>query len=126
MLYRVASSERRVRILIHVVIGVAVFSALFGILRQATQHTNAFVLPLMKPEQGYGQFINKNHFAFLMEMAFGLGLGLVLAGGVKRERVMIYCAALLPIWTGLVLSNSRGGILAMMAQFLVAALLFSS
>ena len=126
MLYRVASSERRVRILIHVVIGVAVFSALFGILRQATQHTSGFVLPLMKPGQGYGQFINKNHFAFLMEMAFGLGLGLVLAGGVKRERIMIYAALLLPIWTGLVLSNSRGGILAMLAQLVVAVLLFTN
>jgi putative inorganic carbon (HCO3(-)) transporter len=126
MLYRVASSDRRVRILIHVVIGVAVFSALFGILRQATQHTNGFVLPLMKPEQGYGQFINKNHFAFLMEMAFGLGLGLVLAGAVKRERIMIYVALLLPIWTGLVLSNSRGGILAMLAQLVVAVLLFTN
>jgi O-antigen ligase len=126
MLHRVASSERRVRILIHVVIGVAVASALFGILRQATQHTNGFVLPLMKPGQGYGQFINKNHFAFLMEMAFGLGLGLVLAGGVKRERIMIYVALLLPIWTGLVLSNSRGGILAMLAQLVVAVLLFTN
>jgi putative inorganic carbon (HCO3(-)) transporter len=126
MLYRVASNERRVRILIQVVIGVAVFSALFGILRQATQHNTGFVLPLMKPGQGYGQFINKNHFAFLMEMAFGLGLGLVLAGGVKRERIMIYVALLLPIWTGLVLSNSRGGILAMLAQLVVAVLLLTN
>ena len=126
MLYRFAGSERRVRILIHVIIGVALFSALFGILRQATQHNAGFVLPLMKPGQGYGQFINKNHFAFLMEMALGLGLGLVFGGGVKRERIMIYVALLLPIWTGLVLSNSRGGILAMLAQLVVAVLLFTN
>ena len=126
LLYRYASNDRRIHFLISVVIGVALVSALLGILRQTTQHKIGFVLPLMVPGRGYGQFVNKNHFAFLMEMAFGLGLGLVLAGGVKRERVMIYCAALLPIWTGLVLSNSRGGILAMMAQFLVAALLFSN
>ena len=29
---------------------------------------------------------------------------------------MIYFALLLPIWTALVLSNSRGGILAMLVQ----------
>jgi O-antigen ligase len=126
MLYRFAGSERRVRILIHAIIGVALFSALFGILRQATQHNTGFVLPLMKPGQGYGQFINKNHFAFLMEMALGLGLGLLFGGGVKRERIMIYVALLLPIWTGLVLSNSRGGILAMLAQLVVAVLLFTN
>jgi O-antigen ligase len=61
-----------------------------------------------------------------MEMAFGLGLGIILAGGIKRDRVMIYVALLLPIWTGLVLANSRGGILAMLAQVIVAALLLLS
>jgi len=71
-------------------------------------------------------FSNKNHFAYLMEMAFGLGLGIVLSGIVKRDRVLIYVALLLPIWTGLVLANSRGGILAMLTQVVVAVLLVSS
>jgi O-antigen ligase len=61
-----------------------------------------------------------------MEMAFGLGLGIVLGGGVVRERLMIYVALLLPVWTGLVLANSRGGILAMLAQVVVALLLIIS
>jgi O-antigen ligase len=62
----------------------------------------------------------------LMEMAFGLGLGIVLSGGIKWDRVMIHMALLLPIWTGLVLSNSRGGVLAMLAQVVVAALVLLS
>jgi O-antigen ligase len=78
------------------------------------------------PDSGYGQFINKNHFAYLMEMALGLVLGLVLLRGAKREQLLIYVAALLPLWTGLVLCGSRGGLVAMMAQVLVAILLFSS
>ena len=92
----------------------------------STQHETGFLLPLLKQNQGYGQFINKNHFAYLMEMAFGLGLGIILGGGVERERLMIYVAILLPIWTGLVLANSRGGILAMLAQVVVAVLLLIS
>src|SRR5215213_8187537 len=126
LLYRYASTEKRIRILVYTVIGVAVASAVFGILRQTTQQQTGFILPFLKQNQGYGQFINKNHFAFLMEMAFGLGLGIVLGGGVKRDRVMVYVALLLPIWTALVLANSRGGILAMLAQVTVAALLLSS
>src|SRR5260370_33416639 len=39
---------------------------------------------------------------------------------------MIYVALLLAIWTGLVLSNSRGGILAMLAQLIIANLLFTN
>jgi hypothetical protein len=113
-------------VLIHVVLGVAVASAFFGILRQTAQLQPGFVLPRTMPGQGYGQFINKNHFALLMEMALGLGLGIGLTRGLTRERVLSYVALLIPIWMGLVLSNSRGGILAMLAQVVVASLLLTS
>jgi len=126
LLYRYARTERRLRVLVYTVFAVAVASAVFGILRQTTQQQTGFILPLIKQNQGYAQFINKNHFAYLMEMAFGLGLGITLAGGVRKDRLMIYLALLLPIWTALVLANSRGGILAMLAQIVVAVpLLFS-
>ena len=126
LLYRYASTERRIRVLVYTVLAVAVASAIFGILRQSTQQQTGFILPLLKQNQGYGQFINKNHFAYLMEMAFGLGLGIILGGGVKRDRLMIYVALLLPIWTALVLANSRGGVLAMLTQIICAVLLLIS
>ena len=124
LLFRYASTEFRLRTVINVIIAVAVASAIFGLLRQTMQHSDSFLLPL-KPDQGYGQFINKNHFAFLMEMGFGLALGMIVGGGVKRERTLIYFASLLCIWMALVLSNSRGGLLAMLAQLIVGAMLFN-
>jgi hypothetical protein len=123
LLYRYASTPRRMAVLLHLVIGVAVLSAVYGILRQTVQRDTGFLLPILKPGAGYGQFINKNHFAFLMEMAFGVGVGLLASGGVKRQHGMLYVAALLPIWTALILSNSRGGILAMIGQLVIAVLL---
>jgi O-antigen ligase len=126
LLYRYTSTERRVSVLVYTVLTIAVLSAVFGILRQSTQQQSGFLLPLLKQNRGYGQFINKNHFAYLMEMAFGLGLGIILGGGVKRDRLMIYVALLLPIWTALVLANSRGGVLAMIAQIVVAVLFTSA
>lgn len=125
LVYRYASTQRRMFLLLHVVIGVAVISAIYGILRQSVQRETGFILPMLKPGGGYGQFINKNHFAFLMEMAFGVGLGLLASGGVRRQHGMLYVAALLPIWTALVLSNSRGGILAMIGQLVIGTLLTS-
>jgi O-antigen ligase len=124
LLFHYVTSERRLRRLINVMIGIAVLSALFGLLRQTMQHQPGFLLPLLQPNQGYGQFINKNHFAYVMEAGLGLALGLLAAGGVRPQRVLIYVAALLPIWTALVLSYSRGGILAMLVQVVMTLLLF--
>ncbi|HYO92470.1 MAG TPA: O-antigen ligase family protein, partial [Pyrinomonadaceae bacterium] len=126
LLLRHAISHRRLRALIYVVIGICVVSALFGILRQTT-HRNSmgFLLPYLKPDSGYGQFINRNHFAFLMEMGFGLVLGLLIGGGISRDRLLLYLSLAMPIWFALILSNSRGGIFSMLGQLIFAALLFT-
>ena len=109
----------------NVIIGVAVASAIFGVVRQTNRRGTGFGLPLLKPAQGYAQFIDPHHFALLMEMAFGLLLGMLLGGGVKREGNIIYLAAVLIVWPALVLSNSRGGLLSMLAQVIAAGLLFT-
>lgn len=123
LLYRYAATEARMRVLIFAIVGVALVSAIFGTLRQTTQHDVGFVLPLLRPKQGFAQFINKNHFAFLIEMAFGLVVGLVI--GERSRQTLFYLAFLPPLWIGLVLSNSRGGILAMLVQVVIAALLLT-
>ena len=126
LLVRYARGAHRLRALIYTIIFVGVLSALFGILRETTQRSQGFFLPFLKPGAGYGQFINKNHFAYLMEMGLGLTLGLGVArGGAKREHLLIYFALALPLWTALVLSNSRGGILSMLAEIFFLAILFS-
>ena len=124
LLAKYAVTERRVRALVGAIIAVAVASAVFGVLRQTNQHTIGFGLPLLNPGRGYGQFINPNHFALLMEMAFGLIIGTILGGNTKRERLLVYGAALIVVWTALVLANSRGGLLAMLSQIVAAVLLY--
>lgn len=122
---RYTSNERRLRALIYVVIGIGVASALFGILRQTMHHGEpGFVLPSLQPGTGYGQFINRDHFALLMEITLGLALGLVVGGGVRRERLLIYGAAALPVWLALVLTYSRGGIFGMLSQLLFLIVVF--
>ena len=125
LLSRYTSTDRRMSALINVIIAVAVASAIFGVVRQTNQHGMGFGLPLLSPGRGYGQFVNPNHFALLMEMAFGLMLGIVLGGKSKREWLLIYCAMLLVVWTALVLANSRGGLLSMLAQIVAAGLLYT-
>jgi O-antigen ligase len=124
MLLRYTSSVWRLHALVYTIIGVGLLSALFGLVRQTTQHPSYdFVLPYLRFELGYGQFINKNHFAFLMEMALGLAIGMVV-GGIRRNQILIYLALALPLWTALVMANSRGGLFSMLAQVFFWGFLF--
>lgn len=126
LLVALVNTRRRLLHLVDTVVGTGVACALFGMWRQATQQGPGFVLPHLRPGFGYAQFINANHFAFLMELALGLALGIVICRGVKGRRLAIYLSAALPMWIALVLSYSRGGILSLLCQVLFLALLFSA
>jgi len=116
-------SERRLWLLIDTIVAIAFVSAVFGLCRQTMQQHVGFVLAYLKPGFGYAQFINSNHFAFLMEMAIGLTLGMVVMRGVSRRRLMIYLLAALVMWIAVVRVNSRGGILSMLSQVVLLAIL---
>jgi O-antigen ligase len=117
LLIRYADTERRLRAVVYTVVLVGIASALFGIMRQTMQRTEqGFVLQYLAPGSGYAQFINKNHFAYLAEMSLGLLLGLAAGRGVAARKILVPLALALPVWAALVLSNSRGGVLAMLCQ----------
>jgi O-antigen ligase len=126
LLIALTNTRRRLQHLVELVIGIGAASALFGLWRQASQQGPGFLLPHLRPGFGYAQFINTNHFAFLMEMSLGLTLGIIVCRGVKRRRLAIYLLAAMPVWLALVLANSRGGILSLLCQVLFLALLFNA
>jgi O-antigen ligase len=114
---RYADTERRLRALLYALVAAGLASALFGIVRQTAQRGGeGFLLEHLRPGAGYAQFVNKNHFAYLAEMALGVLLGLVAGRGVARAKALVPLALALPLWAALVLSKSRGGILAMLCQ----------
>jgi O-antigen ligase len=112
------STIKRLKWLVRTLIAIGVASAVFGIMRQLLQSPTSwgFGLPFLFPGVGYAQFIGANGFAYLMEMTFALLAGLVLGGGIKRNRAPAYISAALVVWAALVLSNSRGGIVALGCQ----------
>ena len=118
------STKTRLRALISVVIGVALASALFGVLRKDLQQGPGFFLPaLINDNRGFAQFINRNHFGFLMEMALGLTLGLLFTKTANRRRIFILLPAAAFLWIVLIISNSRGGIVASLGQVLFLGVL---
>jgi O-antigen ligase len=115
------TTRKRLGVLVEVIIAIGVISAAFGLVRQASQTTVGFGLPYLLPGYGYAQFINPNHFAFLMEMALGLSLGIAVCRGVSKWRLGLYLIAALPMWAALILANSRAGLFSILCQVLLLA-----
>lgn len=114
----------RLSTLVHAIVLAAVITAIFGILRQAMQHEQGFLLPALHVDGGFAQFINRNHFAFLVEAALGLLVGVAFFREGRHERLLVYLSAILLLWVALVMSRSRGGLLAVTVQVICAASLF--
>jgi O-antigen ligase len=121
---RYVSSESRLRRLVFVIIGIAVASALFGIARQHWQQSPGFLLPgLPIGNRSFAQFINRNHFALLLELSLGLSLGLIAGEARSKRRLLLLLPITALLWVALIFSNSRGGILASLCQLLFIAVL---
>lgn len=121
---RFTNTRTRLGMLVHAIVLTAVVSALFGILRQAMQHGHGFLLPALPAGGGFAQFINKNHFAFLVEAAMGLLMGIALLRRDRHEGLLVYLSAILLLWVALVMSRSRGGLLAVTVEVICAVPLF--
>ncbi len=66
----------------------------------------------------YGTFVNKNHFAGLMELLLPIGLGQLAAGSIPRDRRTLTAFAVIIMGTAIVMSRSRTGMLCLAAQIL--------
>ena len=118
------NNSRRLISLAGALIIVAILSAVFGMVRLTMQHGDGFMLQSLRWESGFAQFINKNHFAFLIEPAVGLLIAMLLLRKDAGHRKLIYLSGLILLWAALVMSKSRGGLLAVSIQMIVAALFF--
>lgn len=125
VLFHCVKDKKRLQLLVNLIIGVVVLSAVFGIVRWAGQKESVgFVLPALKESVGFGQFINKNHFSFLIEMGFALTLGLLLGRRGKREHTFLFLTAAFLMWTAVVLTNSRAGLFTILLSSLFAGATF--
>ena len=112
----VNTDERR-DLAVKVIIGVCLLVALIGI-------GQSYLGKAVWQRGTLGPFVNRNHFAGFLEMGAGLAGGLIIGRAVRREMIVIYASCLLAICAGIVLSASRGGVLALGAQVIFLAIVF--
>lgn len=121
ILLRYTTTRRRLLALIYVVLIVGVGSGLFGLLRQILPDGENFLTEyVIGPNAAYAQFVNRNHFGFLMEMTTGVLLGLLLRAGLSQSLKLLCWVTIGMIGVSTILANSRGAILSMVGLGLFA------
>lgn len=117
LLLHYTSNRKRLLALAHLVMFAGIASVGFAIWRQLFPDSVLSSLWGDRPhDSSFGQFINRNHFALLMEMSMGPAfvLGLFAKSMAKR---LLYFGVVALLCLALVMTNSRGGIISMMGQF---------
>jgi O-antigen ligase len=67
----------------------------------------------------FGSFVNRNNFAAYMAMAVALPLGLIFVGAVPKDKRLLYLTAIALMGIALLLSGSRGGFVAFIAEVIL-------
>ena len=98
--------------------------SLFAILQHFTFNGKLYwVRELQYGGIPFGPFVNRNHFAGLMELLIPPGLAIQILGGERRDQVpLVALFTLLPIGA-LFLSASRGGIISFVAEVIFLLIL---
>jgi O-antigen ligase len=71
----------------------------------------------------FGSFVNRHNFAAYMEMTIGLPLGMLFAGAVTRDKRLLYITGIALMGVALVMSGSRGGLVAFLAQVILLVIM---
>ncbi|HEV7681269.1 MAG TPA: O-antigen ligase family protein [Pyrinomonadaceae bacterium] len=117
-------TPKRLRLLVRTIGVFGFFLAIFGLTQSFTSPDKIYWMRELPQSQAFGPFINRHHFAGYMELALALPLGLVLTGAIEKEKRFIYVFAAGLMAVALVMTNSRGGIISLLAEvlFLVATM----
>lgn len=115
ILFFYTDSISRLKCLVGLVIAVGVGSAVFGILRELFLDSNLELSGYLRPDEGFAQFINRNHFAMLAEMSLGLVLGILIKGDLSERFKFVGWVLSGTLIYSIIASNSRGGLISLAA-----------
>ena len=97
--------------------------AFFAILQSVLSPDKVYGIYGREGAQPFGSFVNRHNFAAYMEMMIAVPLGLVAAGGIIKDKRLLYLTAVALMGISLLLSGSRGGFVALLAEIILLVLL---
>lgn len=82
---------------------------------------------IYKPQTAtpFGSFVNRHNFAAVIEMAVSIPLGLMFTGAVSRDKRLLYVVAIALMSASLLLSGSRGGLVALLSGIIFLVIITS-
>lgn len=122
------NSESRLKRIVVILVVFGSVMAFFGILQRLANPDGIYGMRVTPQAIPFGPFVNQHHFAAFMQMTGGLTLGLLLGSETTREKKYMLATALAISGLAVVLTGSRGGLLAFLATASTAFVLnlFSS
>jgi O-antigen ligase len=108
-------TPHRLRILVRTIIIFGFVLAIFGLTQSFTTNKVFWVRELSQ-STAFGPFINRHHFAGYMEMTLALPLGMLFAGSLEKEKRFAYIFAVVLMGVALLMTNSRGGVVSLIAE----------
>ncbi|HKX30677.1 MAG TPA: O-antigen ligase family protein [Blastocatellia bacterium] len=97
------------------IIALCVLIALVGI-------GQSYISKTLWPRASFGPFVNRNHFAGFLELGIGLAGGMVIGRSLRFEEAAVYFSCALAMIAGVVLSASRGGVMAVAVEVVFLAI----
>ncbi len=115
----------RLRVLARLIIVFGFLYAFFAILQSVLSPDKIYGIYKPQTATPFGSFVNRHNFAAIMEMAICIPLGLVFSGAIERDKRLLYGVAIALMAASLLLSGSRGGLVALIAGIIFLVIVTS-
>lgn len=112
-------SAKRLRALATFIIIFGFIYAFYAILQSVLSPTRIFGIYQSRFGLPFGSFVNRHDFAAFIEMTISVPLGLLFVGAVRRDKRLLYLIAVTLMASALILSRSRGGLVALIAEMIL-------
>ena len=109
-------TPHRLRIIVRTIAIFGFTLAVFGMTQSFTSPTRVYWVRELAQSTAFGPFINRHHFAGYMELTLAIPLGLLFSGAIEGDKKLLYVFAVAMMAIALILTNSRGGIVSLVAE----------
>lgn len=90
--------------------------AFYAILQAVLSPEKIYGLYDVSLKAAFGSFVNRHNFAAYIEMTIAIPLGMMFVGAVEKDRRLLFITAIGLMGVALILSGSRGGLAALLAE----------